>query len=326
MSLLRRRRFLRLAAGAAALPMTAHLAKAEAFPVRPVHIVVGFPAGGVADVAARLIGQPLQQRMGQTFVVDDRPGAGGNIGTEAVVRTTPDGYNLTLAGANNCINATLYKNLPFDFIRDIAMVAGIMRGPFVMVVNPLLEVRNVTEFIAHAKANPGKINMASGGSGTVTHLAGELFKMMVGVSIVHVPYHGGEAALADLVSGRTQFMFAPVVDANGFIRDGRLQALAVTSLNASPVLPGIPPLASFVPGYEVTAWFGLGAPKATPAGSIAALNKAVNASLAEPAIANRIHELGAEPMVMSPSELDAFVAADTAKWAKAVAFSGAKVD
>jgi tripartite-type tricarboxylate transporter receptor subunit TctC len=306
--------------------MTMHSARAEAFPVRPVHIVVGFPAGGIADIAARLIGQSLQERMGQPFVVDNRLGAGGNISTEAVVRALPDGYTLTLAGANNSINATLYKNLPFDFIRDTVMVAGIMRGPFVMVANPSLRVGNVTEFIAYAKANPGKINMASAGSGTTAHLAGELFQMMAGVSMVHVPYRGGTAALADLVAGRTQLMFAPVVDATGFIRDGRLRALAVTSLHASPVLPGIPPLASVVPGYEVTAWFALGAPKATPAATVAILNKAVNASLAEPAIANRIRQLGAEPMVMSPRELDAFVAADTRRWAKAVKFSGAKVD
>jgi len=321
-----RRQFLHLAAGAAALPVTADLAKAETFPVRPIHIVVGFPAGGVADIAARLIGQPLQQRIGQPVVVDNRVGAGGNIGAEVVVRAPPDGYALTLAGANNSINATLLKNLPFDFIRDIAMVAGIMRGPFVMVVNPSLEAKTVGEFIAYAKANHGKINMASAGNGTVTHLAGALLQMMAGINLVHIPYRGGGPALTDLVSGRTQVMFAPIVDALGFIRDGRLRALAVTSLTASPVLPAVPPLASAVPGYEVNAWFALGAPKATPASTVAALNKAVNASLAESAIVNRIHELASEPMVMSPSELDAFVAADTEKWAKAVKFSGAKVD
>ena len=321
-----RRQFLHLAAGAAALPVTADLAKAETFPVRPIHIVVGFPAGGVADIAARLIGQPLQQRIGQPVVVDNRVGAGGNIGAEVVVRAPPDGYALTLAGANNSINATLLKNLPFDFIRDIAMVAGIMRGPFVMVVNPSLEAKTVGEFIAYAKANHGKINMASAGNGTVTHLAGALLQMMAGINLVHIPYRGGGPALTDLVSGRTQVMFAPIVDALGFIRDGRVRALAVTSLTASPVLPSVPPLASAVPGYEVSAWFALGAPKATPASTVAALNKAVNASLAESAIVNRIHELASEPMVMSPSELDAFVAADTEKWAKAVKFSGAKVD
>jgi tripartite-type tricarboxylate transporter receptor subunit TctC len=325
MSLLRRQ-FLHLTAGAVALPMSAHLAKAEAFPVRPVHIVAGFPAGGVADIAARLIGQPLQQRMGQPIVVDNRPGAGGNIGTEAVVRAPPDGYTLSLAGANNSINATLYKNLPFDFIRDIAMVAGIMRGPFVMVVNPSLEARNVTDFIAYAKANPGKINVASGGNGTVTHLAGELFKMMAGADLVHVPYRGEVPALADLMAGRVQVVFANLATCIGLIRDGRLRALAVTTSERWPTLPDVPPVGAVLAGYDVSGWFGLGAPKATPAAIIAILNKAVNASLAEPAVANRIHEVGAEPMLMSPSELDAFVAADTKKWATAVKFSGATVD
>jgi tripartite-type tricarboxylate transporter receptor subunit TctC len=321
-----RRRFLHLAAGAAALPVTAGLANAEAFPVRPIHIVVGFPAGGVADIAARLIGQPLQQRMGQAIVVDDRPGAGGNIGAAAVVRAAPDGYMLTLAGANNSIDATLYKNLPFDFIRDIAMVAGIMRGPFVMVINPSLAARNVTDFIAYAKANPGKVNMGSGGNGTVTHLAGELFNMMAGVKLVHVPYRGEGAALTDLMGGRMQVVFANLSTCAGLIRDGRVRALGVTTSERWPTLSDVPPVAAVLPGYDVSGWFALGAPKATPAANIATLNKAVNASLAEPAVANRIRESGAAPMVMSPSELDAFVAADTEKWAKVVKFSGATVD
>ena len=320
-----RRRFLHLAGGAAALPITSHFAKAEAFP-RPIHLVVAFPPGGVADISARLIGQPLQQRLGQSVVVDNRPGGGGNVGAEAVVKARPDGGTLILAGSNNAIDATLYAHLTFDFIRDIAMVAGIMQGPLVMVTNPAFAAKNVAEFIDHAKANPGEINMASAANGTTSHLAGELFQMMAGVSMVHVPYGGGAAALADLVAGRVQLMFDNVLTSNGFIADGRLRALALTSLHASPVLPGIPPLASVVPDYEVTAWFGLGAPKATPVGTVAALNKAVNASLVEPAIANRIHELGAEPMIMSPSELDAFVITDTAKWAKVVKFSGAKID
>jgi len=319
-----RRQFLHVAGGAAALPMTAQLAKAEAFPVRPVHIVNGFPPGGGSDVAARLIAQPLQQRMGQPVVVDSRPGAGGNIGAEAVVRAPPDGYTLTLAGANNAINATLYKDLPFDFIRDIEMVAGIMRGPFVMVVNPSLEARNVTEFIAYAKANPGKINMASSGNGTVSHLAGELFKMMAGVDLVHVPYRG--EALADLMAGQVQVMFANLPAAIGFIRAGRLRALAVTTAMRWPALPEIPPLGDTVPGYEVSGWFGLGAPKATPAAVITKLNNETNASLADPVLVARLAELGAAPMVLNPRELDAFVAAETEKWAQAVKFSGATVD
>jgi tripartite-type tricarboxylate transporter receptor subunit TctC len=321
-----RRKFLSLSIGVAAWPLVPRPARADSPAPRPVHIVVGFPPGGVGDISARLIAQPLQQRLGQSFVVDNRPGASANIGTEAVVKAQPDGGTLILASSANAINATLYKNLPFDFIRDIAMVAGIMQGPLVMLTNPAFPAKSVAEVISYAKANPGKINMASAGNGTTPHLAGELFMMMAGVSMVHVPYRGGAPALADLAAGRTQLTFDPVIDSIGFIRDGRLRALAVTSSNPSPALPGIPPLASVVPGYEVTSWYGLGAPKATPADTVAALNKAVNASLAEPAIANRIRELGAEPMIMSPRELDAFVAADTERWAKAVKFSGAKVD
>jgi tripartite-type tricarboxylate transporter receptor subunit TctC len=323
--ILLRRRFLHLAAGAAILPTTSHFAKAAAFS-RPIRIVVGVPPGGVLDIGARLIAQPLHQRLGQPVVVDYRPGAGGNLAAEGVVEARPDGTTLFLAATKDAINATLYKNLPFDFIRDIAMVAGIMQSPLVMLTNPSFAAKSVAELISYAKANPGKINMASAGNGTSTHLAGELFMMMAGVSMVHVPYRGGAPALADLVAGRVQLMFAPVVDAIGFVGDGRLRALAVTSLKASPALPGIPPLASVVPGYEASVWTGLGAPKATPVATVAALNKAVNACLAEPAIADRIRNLGAEPMIMSPSELDAFVAADTQKWAKAVKFSGAKVD
>ncbi len=280
----------------------------------------------MGDVVARLIAPSLQQRLSQPIVVDHRPGAGGNVGAEAVANARPDGATLLVAAANDSINATLYKSLPFDFIRDIAMVAGIMQSPLVMLTNPSFPAKNVAEFISYAKANPGKINMASAGNGTTPHLSGELFQMMAGVSMVHVPYRGNGAALADLVAGRVQVLFTNVIDSIGFVRDGRLRALAVTSLKASAALPGIPPLASTVPGYEVILWIGLGAPKATPASTIAVLNKAVNASLAEPAIASRFRELGAEPMIMSPSEIDAFVAADTARWAKAVKFSGATVD
>jgi tripartite-type tricarboxylate transporter receptor subunit TctC len=321
-----RRQFLSLSIGAAAWPLVPRPATADSPAPRPVHIVVAFPPGGVGDISARLIAQPLQQRLGQSVVVDNRPGASGNVGAEAVVKARPDGGTLILASSANAINATLYKNLPFDFIRDIAMVAGIMRGPLVMVTNPSFAAKSVAEVISYGKANPGKIDMASAGNGTTPHLAGELFMMMAGVSMVHVPYRGDAPALADLMVGRTQVMFANVASSIGFIQDGRLRALAVTSTKAWPALPGIPLLASVVPGYEVTAWFALGAPKATPADTVAGLNKAVNASLAEPTVANRIRDLGAEPMIMSPSELDAFVAADTKKWAEAVKFSGAKVD
>jgi tripartite-type tricarboxylate transporter receptor subunit TctC len=321
-----RRKVLLLSSGAAAWPLVRRPALADSTTPRGIHVIVGFPPGGAADISARLIAPPLQQRLGQSVVVDNRPGASGDVGTEAVVKARPDGATLILAGSNNAINATLYRHIPFDFIRDIAMVAGIMQGPLVMVSNPAFAVKSAAEFISYAKANPGKINMVSAGNGTPSHLAGELFQMMTGISMVHVPYRGGGEALADLVAGRTQVMFASVLTSEGFVRAGRLRALAVTSLNASPLLPGIPPLASVVPGYEVIGWYGLGAPKATPADTVATLNKAVNASLVEPAIANRIRELGAEPMIMSPGELDAFVVADTQRWAKAVKFSGAQVD
>jgi len=321
-----RRKVLSLLTGASALSILPSAARADSFPPGPIHIVVAFPPGGIGDLSVQLIAPSLQQWLDQSVVVDHRPGAGGNLAAEAVVKARPDGGTLILAASNNAINATLYKNLPFDFIRDIAMVAGIMQGPLVMLTNPSFTAKSVAEFIDYAKANPGKINMASAGNGTTPHLAGELFQMMAGVSMVHVPYRGNMAALVDLVAGRMQLMFTNVVDSIGFIRDGRLRALAVTSLRASPVLPGIPPLAAVIPGYEVSLWLGLGVPRATPAATVAVLNKAVNAGLAEPAIANRIAELGGEPMVMSPSELDAFVAAETDKWAKVVKFSGAKID
>jgi tripartite-type tricarboxylate transporter receptor subunit TctC len=247
-----RREVLSLSIGAAAWPLVTRAVRADTPRSRPVHIVVGFPAGGVADICARLIAQALQQKLSQSVIVDNRPGAGGNVAAEAVVEAQPDGGTLILAGPNNAINATLYKNLPFDFTRDIAMVAGILQGPLVMLTNPAFAAKNVAELIGYAKANPGKINMASAGNGTTPHLAGELFQMMADVSMVHVPYRGGAAALADLVAGRVQLMFDNVLTANGFIRAGRLRALAVTSLNESPLLPGIPPLAAFVPGYEVS--------------------------------------------------------------------------
>jgi tripartite-type tricarboxylate transporter receptor subunit TctC len=321
-----RRNVLSLSIGAAAWSVVPRAATADSLVPETIHIVVGFQPGGVGTIIAQLIEQPLQQRLGKSVVFEFRPGAGGNVAVEDVVKARPDGGTLIMAAANNTINATLYKTLPFDFIRDIAMVAGIMQSPLVMLTNPSFPAKNVAEFISYAKANPDKLNMASLGSGTTPHLTGELFQMMAGVSMVHVPYRGQTEALAELMAGRVQLMFSNPGVSVGFVRGGRLRALAVTSLNPSPLFPGIPPLATVVPGYEVSAWYGLGAPKATPAETIAVLNKAVNASLAEPAIANRIRTLGAEPMIMSPRELDAFVAADTARWAKAVKFSGAKVD
>jgi tripartite-type tricarboxylate transporter receptor subunit TctC len=321
-----RRKVLSLGIGAAAWPLVSPVVRANTFPLGAIRIIVGIPPGGIIDASARLIAPSLQQLLGQSVVVENRPGAGGNVATAAVIKARPDGRTLMLAAPNNAIDATLYKNLPFDFIRDIAMVAGIMQSPLVMVINPALPAKNIAEFVGYAKANPGQINLASAGSGTAPHLAGELFQMMAGVSMVHVPYRGGEAAHLDLVTGRAQLMFASVGTSIGLIRDGRLRALAVTSLRPSALLPEIPPLASVIPGYEVSVWNALGAPKATPADTVATLNKAVNASLAEAPIANRIHDLGSEPMVMSPSELDAFLATETQKWAKVVKFSGAKVD
>jgi tripartite-type tricarboxylate transporter receptor subunit TctC len=321
-----RRRFLGLAAGAITLTAARHRASAETFPARPVHIVVGFAPGGVGSIAARLIGQALEQRWGQPVVIDYRPGAAGNLGAEIVVTAPPDGYTLTSASATTCINATLYKNLPFDFVRDIAMVASTMSNPLAMVTSPSFAAKSVADFIAHAKANPGKISMASAGNGSTSHLAGELFKMKTGISMLHVPYRGDAPALVDLMAGRTQIMFDNLATSIDFIREGRLRALAVTSAKRWPALPDIPPVADTVPGFEVSNWLAIGAPKATPAAIIAILNKAISACLTEPALIARIADLGAQPMIMRPSELDAFVAAETQKWAAVVKFSGAKVD
>jgi tripartite-type tricarboxylate transporter receptor subunit TctC len=320
-----RRKVLSLSVGTAVWPFVPRPATADALTPRLLHIVVGFPPGGFGDIAARLIAQSLEQKSGQSVVVENRPGVGGSIATQAVVKARPDGGTLSLAGAKDTIDAALYKNLPFDFLRDIAMVAGILQSPLVVLSTPTF-AKDIAALISYAKANPGKVNMAIASTGTPGHLAAALFEMMAGVSMVNVPYRGAPAALTDVAAGRTQVTVSPIVDSIGFIRDGRLRPLAVTGLKASAALPGIPPLASVVPGYEASGWLGLGAPKATPAGTIAALNKVVNASLADPAVANRIRALGAEPMVMSPSELDAFVAADARRWAEAVKFSGAKVE
>jgi tripartite-type tricarboxylate transporter receptor subunit TctC len=321
-----RRQFMYLAAGAAALPVTSRITRAQTFPARPVHVIVGFSPGGVGDITARLIGQLLQERLGQPVVIENRPGAAGNIGTEAVVRASGDGYTLIWAGANNAINATLYSNLKFNFIRDIAAVAGIMRGPLVLVVNPSVPAKTVSEFITYAKDNPGKINMPSSGNGSAPHLAGELFKMMTGVHMVHVPYRSDAPALSDLVAGQAQVMFANLFSSIGHIRSGTLRALAVTTSVRSAALPEIPTMADVVPGYEASAWFGVGAPKATPAEVIAILNKEINACLADPGLTARLAELGNTPMPLSPSEFGAFIVAETDKWAKVVKFSGAKID
>jgi tripartite-type tricarboxylate transporter receptor subunit TctC len=321
-----RREFLHLSAAAIALPSVARLARAETYPARPVHIVVGFAAGGPNDISARLIGQWLSERLGQQFVVENRPGAGGNVATELVVRAPADGYTLLLVPAPAAINATLYDNLNFNFIRDIAPVAGILRVPEVMVVNPAVPANTVPEFIAYAKANPGKINMASAGNGTVPHVAGELFKFMTGVDLVRVGYRGGGPALVDLMGGQVQVMFEPTLSTVGYIRAGKLRALAVTSATRSAALPDVPTVGEFVPGYEATAWFGIGAPRNTPADIVAKLNGEINAGLADAKIKERLADLGGEPMPMATADFAKFIVDETEKWGKVVHAAGIKAE
>jgi tripartite-type tricarboxylate transporter receptor subunit TctC len=324
--MLPRRQFLRLAAGAAALPTVSRLAWAQTYPSRPVHLIVPFPPGGGADISARLIAQWLSERLGQPFIIDNRPGAGTNIGTEAVVRASPDGYTLLLVNAANAINATLYHKLSYNFIRDIAPVAGIMRVPSVLVVHPSLPANTIPEFIAYAKANPGKLNMASGGIGSGTHVSGELFKMMAGVDLVHVPYRGLPPALTDLLGGQVQVMAASTAASIEYIRSGMLRALAVTTATRADVLPGIPTVGEFLPGYEASGWFGVGAPRNTPAEIIDRLNNEINAALADPTLRARFAELGGSVLALSPAGFGKLIAAETEKWAKVVKFSGAEAN
>jgi tripartite-type tricarboxylate transporter receptor subunit TctC len=321
-----RRKFLHIAAGAAALPVASRCAWAQTYPTRPVHIIVGFLAGGSTDIVARLMGQWLSERLGQQFITDNRPGASSNIGTELVVRAPPDGYTLLLDLSSNAINATLYKNLNFNFVRDIAPVASIIRTPNVMEVNPSFPAKTVPEFIAYAKANPGKINLATGGIGVPSHLSGELFKMMAGIDMVHVPYKGAAAALTDLLGGRVQVMFDPLPSSIEYIKAGRLRALAVTTAMRSEALPDIPAVGEFVPGYEASTWFGLGAPKNTPADIVDRLNKEVNAGLADPKLKARLADLGGTALVGSPAEFGKLIAEDIEKWAKVIKFAGIKLD
>jgi tripartite-type tricarboxylate transporter receptor subunit TctC len=321
-----RRRFLYLTAGAAALPAVTRIARAQAYPARPVRLLVGFPPGGSADIFARLIAQWLSERFGQSFIIENRPGAGTNIAAEAIVRAPPDGYMLFLVGSVNAINATLYDKLNFDFIRDIASVAGTVRIAGVFVVNPSVPASTVPEFIAYAKANPGKVNMASSGNGTSGHVAGELFKMMTGVNMLHVPYRGEAPALSDLMAAQVQVMFATVPGAIQYIRAGTLRALAVTTSTRSKLLPDIPSVGEFLPGYEASTWNGIGAPRNTPADTIDKLNKAVNACLEDPKMLARFAELGGDPMPMTPDEFAKLVADETDKWCKVVRFSGAKAN
>ena len=323
---LARRRFLYLATAAAALPSVSRIATAQTYPTRPVRLIIGYPPGGSADITARLLGQWLSERLGQPFVIESRPGASTNIATEAVVRAPPDGYTLLLVAPANAINATLYEKLNFNFISDIAPVAGIIRFPNVMVVNPSVPAKTVPEFIAYAKANPGRLNMASSGNGSTIHVSGELFKMMTGVNMIHVPYRGGAPALTDMISGQVQVMFDNVPTSIEFIRAGKLRALAVTTATRSEVLPDLPTVADFVPGYEASAWYGVGVPKGTPDDIIDKLNKEINAILAEPKAKARLADLGASLLAGSSADFGKLVADETEKWGKVVKFSGAKPD
>jgi tripartite-type tricarboxylate transporter receptor subunit TctC len=322
----RRRAVLLLVAGVVALPAVSRIASAQEYPNRPIRLVVGFAAGGTQDVVARLVGQALSERLGQQMVIENRAGASSNIAAEAVIRSPPDGYTLFMVGPNNAINATLYDKLTFDFVRDTAPVAGIMRVPNVMEVHPLVPAKSVPEFIAYAKANPGKINMVSGGTGTSVHVSGELFKMMTGVNMTHVPYRGSAPALTDLVAGQVQVMFDNLPSSIGHIRAGKLRALAVTTAMRSEALPGIPTVGDFVPGYEASAFFGIIAPKGTPPEIVGRLNDAINAVLADPKIRARSADLGGTVLPGSPADFGKLVADETEKWAKVVRFSGAKPD
>jgi tripartite-type tricarboxylate transporter receptor subunit TctC len=321
-----RRQFLHLAAGAAALPAVSRVASAFDYPTRPVHLIVGFAAGGPADISARLIGQWLSEWFGQSFIIESRPGASGNLATEMVVRARPDGYTLLQATVSNAWNATLYDNLSFNFIRDIVPVAGVTRQGGVMVVNSSLPTKTVAEFIAYAKANPGKINMGSGGAGTPAHLYGELFKIMTGVDLVHVPFSGGAPALMALLGGQVQVFFGPVSVSIGNIRSGKLRALGVTTATRLDVLPDVPPLSDFVPGFEASSWDGVGAPKGTSPEIIEQLNAHINAAFTDSHFKARLADLGAEPFAGSPAEFSKFIVEFTEKWAKVIRTAGIKAE
>jgi len=323
---LRRRQFLHLAAGAAILPAASHIASAETYPARPVRIIVGFPPGGAGDIVARLIGEWLSERLGQPFIIENRLGAGGNIGTEAVVRAPPDRHTLLLVATPNAVNATLYDKLNFDFIRDIAPVAGLDRSTCVVEVNPAVPAKTVPEFIAYAKANPGKINYASAGNGSLQHVAGELFKMMAGINMLHVPYRGGGPAVTDLIGGQVQFMIDVMTSSIEYIRAGTLRGLAVTTRSRSEALPYLPPVGDFVQGYEVSGWAGIGAPKNTPIEIITRLNKEINAGLADEKMIGRFSALGIAPMPMTPADFGNFIAAETEKFAKVIRAANIKAE
>jgi tripartite-type tricarboxylate transporter receptor subunit TctC len=320
-----RRQFLQLAAGAAVFPAVSRIATAQTYPTKPVRIVVGFAAGGGTDILARLIGQRLSERLAQQFIVENRPGANSNIATEAVARAPPDGYTLLVVDSSPAINATLYDKLSFNFIHDIAPVAGIANLPLVMLVNPSFPAKTISEFIDYAKANPDKISMASGGNGNVTHLVGEMFKMMTGISMVHLPYRGGGAALADLLGGQVPVLFTGVASAIEYIRAGRLRALGVTSATRLEALPDVPTVGQFLPGYEADDWKGIGAPKNTPPVIVDMLNDEINAALADPKFKARLVDLGGVPMSMTAAQFGKFVAAETEKWGKVIRAANIKL-
>jgi tripartite-type tricarboxylate transporter receptor subunit TctC len=313
-----RRNFLQLAAGAVALSAASRIARAQGYPSRPVRIIVPFAPGGATDITARLIGQWLSERLGQQFLTENRPGAGSNIGTEVVVNAPPDGYTLLQVGASSAINATLYEKLSFNFLRDIAPIAGIISIPFIMAVGPSFPAKTVSEFIAYAKGNPGKVNIASGGNGTAGHLSGELFKMMTGVNMVHVPYRGEAAALTDLLGGQVQVMFATMPASIEYIKAGKLRSLAVTAATRLDALPNVPTVGDFLPGYEVSAWQGVGAPKNTPAEIIAKLNNEINTGLADPKLKVRLADLGGTVIAGSPADFGKLIAGETEKWGKVI--------
>jgi tripartite-type tricarboxylate transporter receptor subunit TctC len=313
-----RRRFLHLAAGAAALPALPRVARAQVYPTKPVRLIVPFAPAGGTDIYARLIGQWLLERLGQPFVIENRPGAGGTIGAEAVVRAPADGYTLLLASSNDAVTGALYDRLNYNFIRDIAPVAGINREPLVMVVNPSVPAKTVPEFIADAKANAGKITMASAGTGGGAHLSGELFKMMTGVDMIHVPYRGSGPAYTDLLGRQVQVMFAGMSGSIEYIRAGKLRALAVTTMMRSEALPDVPTVGESVPGYEVSGWYGIGAPRNTPADIVQKLNTEINVALADPKVKTRLADLGSTPMPLSPADFGKLIVSDTEKWAKVI--------
>jgi tripartite-type tricarboxylate transporter receptor subunit TctC len=321
-----RREFLRLAGAVLGAPAVPLIARAQTYPSRPVRVVVGFAAGGSNDIYARVMGQWLSERVGQAFVVENRPGAGNNVATEAVVKAAPDGYTLLLVNPANAINATLYDRLNFNFIRDIAPVASMIRQPLVMLMNPSVPAKTIPEFIAYATANPNKINMASGGNGSVNHLAGELFKMMAGVNLIHIPYRGAGPALADLLGGQVHLFFGGVASSAEYVRAGKLRALAVTTTTRSESLPNIPIVSEFVPGYEASDWFGLGVPKGTPAEIVDKLNEEIRAGLADPKIKTRLADLGGVVLPGSPADFGKLIADETEKWGKVIRAADVKAE